>query len=81
MFYKPEGIFPAMLTAFDKDGRVNEEVCSDIVDFCLNSGCKGIFAVSSIGEFVHMEVEESCHLMTVVKKDFHVKLEKIIKKI
>lgn len=66
--YKPEGIFPAMLTAFDDDGSVNEEVTTDIVDFCIQSGCKGIFAVSSVGEFVHMEFDEACHLMDIAIK-------------
>ena len=68
MFYKPEGIFPAMLTAFDEDGSINEEVTTDIIDFCIESGCKGIFAVSSVGEFVHMETDEACHLMSMAKK-------------
>ena len=45
MFFKPEVIFPAMLTAFDEDGSINEEVQTDIVDFCIDSGCNGIFAV------------------------------------
>ncbi len=68
MFYKPEGIAPAMLTAFDGNGKVNEDVMQDIVDFCYNSGCKSIFNVSSVGEFVHMETDEACNLMSVVKK-------------
>jgi len=68
MFYKPEGIFPAMLTAFDKDGSINEVVMTDIVDFCVESGCKGIFAVSSVGEFVHMDTEDAFQLMRVAKK-------------
>ena len=68
MFYKPEGIAPAMLTAFNDDGSINEDVQTDIVDFCINSGCKMIFAVSSVGEFVHMETEQTCQLMRVVKK-------------
>lgn len=66
--YKPEGIIPAMLTSFDEDGSINEEVNADIVDFCIESGCKGLFTVSSIGEFVHMDTDEACHLMTIVKK-------------
>ena len=68
MLYKPEGIFPAMLTAFDEDGSINEEVTTQIVDFVIESGCGGIFTVSSVGEFVHMEFDEACHLMDVVKK-------------
>ena len=68
MFYKPEGIAPAMLTAFDGNGKINEDVQADIVDFCIQSGCKMLFTVSSVGEFVHMETDEACHLMSVVKK-------------
>jgi len=68
MYYKPEGIAPAMLTAFKEDGSINEEVMGDIVDFCIDSGCKMLFAVSSVGEFIHLESDEACHLMSVVKK-------------
>lgn len=68
MFYKPEGIAPAMLTAFDGNGDINAEVMGDIVDFCIDSGCKMLFAVSSVGEFVHLEMDEICHLMDVVVK-------------
>jgi len=68
MFYKPEGIAPAMLTSFNGDGTINEDVQKDIVDHCIDSGCKMVFAVSSVGEFIHMEVEQSCHLMDVVMK-------------
>jgi dihydrodipicolinate synthase/N-acetylneuraminate lyase len=68
MLFRPEGIAPAMLTAFDEDGSVNAEVMTDIVDFCYNSGCKMVFTVSSVGEFVHLETDEACRLMDVVKK-------------
>ena len=66
-FYKPEGIAPAMMTSFDESGRINESVMGDIVDFCIDSGCRMLFAVSSVGEFIHMETDEACHLMNVVK--------------
>ncbi len=66
--YKPEGVAPAMLTAFDLDGKINPQVMGDIVDFCIASGCKMVFTVSSVGEFVHMETDEACSLMHTVKK-------------
>lgn len=68
MFFKPEGICPAMLTSFDENGKINADVMQDIVDFCYNSGCKFVFTVSSVGEFVHLETEEACNLMDIVKK-------------
>ncbi len=68
MFYKPEGIAPAMLTAFDESGQINADVQGEIVDFCIDSGCKMLFTVSSVGEFVHMETAQTCQLMDVVMK-------------
>jgi dihydrodipicolinate synthase/N-acetylneuraminate lyase len=67
MFWKPEGIFPALLTPFAEDGSINEPVMREIVDFCIESGCKGLFTVSSIGEFIHLEMDEACRLMEIVK--------------
>ena len=43
MLFKPEGIFPAMLTAFDEDGTINEEVgyLYDIERLSLIPGAAG----------------------------------------
>lgn len=68
MIWKPEGIYPALLTSFQEDGTINDNVMHDIVDFCITSGCTGLFAVSSVGEFVHLEFDEACHLMEVVTR-------------
>jgi len=65
MFY-PEGIYPALLTPFDEEYRVNEPELRQLVEFCVEKGLDGIFPVSSVGEGVHMNFEEKCHCMSIV---------------
>lgn len=55
-----------MLTPFDAEGRINESVLRDMVDFCIEAGISGLFPVSSSGEFVHLSLEENCRLMDIV---------------
>ena len=63
--FKPEGIYVAMMTPFE-DGRVNEAVVRQMVDFVIEKGVDGIFPISSVGEFIHLDFEEKVLLMQVV---------------
>ena len=65
MFY-PEGIYPALLTPFDDEFRVNETELRRLVEFCVEKGLDGIFPVSSVGEGLHMNFEEKCRCMSIV---------------
>jgi len=63
--FKPEGIYVAMLTPF-KDGKVNERVLRQIVEFQIQKGVHGLFPVSSCGEFIHMDFAEKVRTMEIV---------------
>lgn len=63
--FKPEGIYVAMMTPFE-DGRVNEAVVRQMVDFMVEKGVNGIFPISTVGEFIHLDFEEKVHLMQIV---------------
>jgi 4-hydroxy-tetrahydrodipicolinate synthase len=65
MMLKPEGIYVAMLTPFAEDGAVNEKELRKIIEFQIGSGVRGLFVVSSVGEFIHMSREEKIRLMEV----------------
>ena len=65
MMFKPEGIYVAMMTPFI-DGRVNEAVVREMVDFMVEKGVNGIFPISSVGEFIHLDFEEKVSLMRIV---------------
>jgi len=64
--FRPKGIYPALLTPFDDDHRVNESELRRIVEFCIQKGLDGLFPVSSVGEGLHMDFEEKCRCMTIV---------------
>ncbi len=64
-YLKPEGVFPAMLTPFDDNGKINEKMVRSIIEFGLDRGLHGLFPVSSVGEFIHMTPEECKRMMKI----------------
>ena len=64
--FKPEGVYVAMVTPFDQNGRMNEEALRKIVDFSIEAGVHGLFPVSTTGEAVHLSQEEKIRNMEIV---------------
>ncbi|MBM3710086.1 MAG: dihydrodipicolinate synthase family protein [Actinobacteria bacterium] len=62
----PEGTIVAMLTPFDKEGKINEAEVRKLVNFLIGKGVDGIFPVSSCGEYTHMDMSERKFLIDVV---------------
>ena len=57
--YKPEGIFPALVTPFADDGRsVDEERLRVLVNRCIELGVHGVVPCGTTGEFVNLTMEE-----------------------
>ena len=65
MFY-PEGVYPAMLMPFDREGLVNESELRRYVDFLIDGGLHGLFPLSSVGESIHMSLAEKERSMEIV---------------
>jgi N-acetylneuraminate lyase/4-hydroxy-tetrahydrodipicolinate synthase len=64
--FKPEGVFVAMLTPFKDDGSLNDDELRKIVDFLIDSGVHGLFPISSVGEYIHMSIDEKIRMMEVI---------------
>ncbi|KUO48799.1 MAG: hypothetical protein APF76_18130 [Desulfitibacter sp. BRH_c19] len=64
--FKPEGIYPAMVTPFDDKGNINEEQLRKYVNWLIDSGVSGLFPLGSVGEFIHMSFEEKVMVMEIV---------------
>ena len=62
----PEGVIVAMLTPFDKNGKINEIEVRKLVNFLIDKKVDGIFPVSSSGEYVHMDMVERKFLIDIV---------------
>lgn len=56
--FAPQGIYAAMITPFNEDGRVDLEQVSQIINFLIEKKVDGIFPVSNVGEFLSLTLEE-----------------------
>jgi 4-hydroxy-tetrahydrodipicolinate synthase len=65
--YKPEGVYPAMLTPFDNNGDLNEFVLKELVNWLICEGVSGLFPLGSSGEFIHLSFEEKVRIIEVIK--------------
>jgi 4-hydroxy-tetrahydrodipicolinate synthase len=57
--FKPEGIFPALVTPFTDDGKsVDEERLRILVNCCIELGVHGVVPCGTTGEFTNLTTEE-----------------------
>src|SRR4030042_5289097 len=65
--FKPEGIFPALVTPFTNDGKaVDEERLRVLVNHCIELGVHGVVPCGTTGEFVNLTKEEKKQVLKVV---------------
>ncbi|MDW7673269.1 MAG: dihydrodipicolinate synthase family protein [Bacillota bacterium] len=65
-FFRPAGVYPAMVTPFDDKGEVNEEELRKYVSWMIEKGVSGLFPLGSVGEFIHLSFEEKVKVMGIV---------------
>jgi len=53
-----QGVFPALWTPTDASGALVTGALADQVRFLKQSGCDGVLALGSTGEFVHLDVAQ-----------------------
>ncbi len=63
---KVEGVIPAMITPFHKDGEIDEQALRAMVDFLVESGVHGILTAGTIGEFNVINRDERKRIFEVV---------------
>jgi N-acetylneuraminate lyase/4-hydroxy-tetrahydrodipicolinate synthase len=66
MSYKPEGVYPAMLTPFDSEGDVNEPVLRRLTSWLIAQGVDGLFPLGSSGESIHLDLEEKVRMIEII---------------
>ena len=65
---KFKGIYPALITPFDKKGRVNPEKIQQVVDTCISKGVSGFYVGGSTGESYLLSLEERRQVLESVVK-------------
>ncbi len=57
--FKPDGIFPALVTPFTDDGKnVDERRLRDLVDYTIEKGSTGVVPCGTTGEFQNLSIDE-----------------------
>jgi dihydrodipicolinate synthase/N-acetylneuraminate lyase len=57
-----------MMTPFDQNGGVNRDEVRHMVNFLVEKGVDGLFPLSSVGEFIHLDFGERVLLMELVQE-------------
>lgn len=65
---KFKGIYPALITPFDKKGRINPEMVQKVVDNCLAKGVSGFYVGGSTGESYLLSTDERKEMLEYVVK-------------
>lgn len=65
--FLPEGIVIPVITPTDGNGRFNEPVYRQLIDFWAENGIDGVFPFGTTGEFYAFSDEEYRHVLEVTK--------------
>lgn len=63
-----KGIMPAIVTPFDKNGAIDYDVLTSLVEFQLEQGVSGIVPLGSTGEYYALTNEERRQVMATVRE-------------
>jgi 4-hydroxy-tetrahydrodipicolinate synthase len=56
--FKPKGIIPAVITPLTREGKLNEKVLRQLLNYLIEGGVHGLFVVGTTGEFYGFTPEE-----------------------
>lgn len=62
------GIFPALLTPFDKDNKINEKALEKLIELNIKKNVKGFYVCGSTAEVFLLTPDERKYLMKLVKE-------------
>ena len=72
------GIIPPMVTLFDEGGRIDTDANARHIEFLLQGGVHGIFALGSTGEVMHLTLDERRQFVPLVVTQVHSRVPVLI---
>ena len=63
-----KGVFPALMTPFDTQGKIIWGAMEEYLEFCLSIGVKGFYINGSTGEFPYLTADERKKILEFVRK-------------
>ncbi|MHA2140475.1 MAG: 4-hydroxy-tetrahydrodipicolinate synthase [Candidatus Thorarchaeota archaeon] len=61
--FVPQGVMPALVTPFTKDGDIIEDGFKQVIDYTIERGATGVVPAGTTGEFVYLRTEERKKLL------------------
>jgi 4-hydroxy-tetrahydrodipicolinate synthase len=61
--FVPQGVMPALVTPFTKDGDILEEGFKQVIDYTIGKGVTGVVPAGTTGEFCYLRTEERKKLL------------------
>ncbi|MDK2897664.1 MAG: 4-hydroxy-tetrahydrodipicolinate synthase [Candidatus Atribacteria bacterium] len=69
MEFIPQGVLPAMVTPFKENEELNEQALHKLINYLIENGVHGIFAIGGQGEFYALSFEEKKRIMEIVVEE------------
>ena len=67
-FTLTRGVYPTMITPYNRDGSIDHGAAEAIVDWYAANGCKGVFAVCQSSEMAFLSFDERVRLAETVAR-------------
>lgn len=64
----PGGVWPVMLTPFTEEGQIDYNALKHLINWYIDKGCDGLFAVCQSSEMYYLTLEERLQLAEAVVK-------------
>lgn len=64
----PTGVWPTMVTPFTEDNKIDYEALERLIEWYIDKGVAGLFAVCQSSEMFYLSLEERVELAAFVKK-------------
>jgi N-acetylneuraminate lyase len=68
---KLKGIFPALITPFTADGKINKKAITDIINMNIEKGVDGFYVCGSTGESFLLSLEERKQVLQIAAEIIH----------
>lgn len=69
MTFIPRGVIPPIVTPLDENGKINEIVLRQMVNFLIDSGVHGLFPMGTTGEFYAFDNDDYKRVIQIVKDE------------
>ena len=61
-----KGVYPALITPMDSDGKLNESALRKVIEFNISAGVHGFWVAGGSGESVLLDDKENCRIAQIV---------------